>query len=472
MNVLLVTTGVPGADEATPDLGMGYLATSLRKTGHDVNFFDLSRRGHGIEVLERRLRENAFAMVAVKAFSSALGLVEQIVNKAKEVLPQSTIILGGPHPSCAPEHTMERFPHVDYACVGEGERCLSLLANQLAAGELDPPSIPGLVYRDMQNGKTVRINAPVPELDLDSLGFPAWDLMPPREYESYQAGYPLPMGRVPAPISVSRGCPYSCTFCTVHTIMGRRVRYRSPAHALDEIEMLVRDYGVDEIHIVDDLFTLKKDYVMTFCEGLKARNLNVRWAVPYGIRVDTITPELVRAMEESGCCMLALGIESANKRILDLMNKRLDVTTVREKVDLLRRNGQIALLGYFIIGYPTETPEEIERTIDFACSLPLQMAGFCTLRLTPGAQILEMAKEEGWTEFSWDDINVETIWYHPTGISFEELMKYRRKAYLKFYFHRKRLPFLLRRCTSLRNIVVLLRLGKRRAFPARSARAT
>lgn len=469
MNIVLVTTGAPGTDAATPDVGMGYIASSLRRNGHLVKFFDLSLRGHSVKAFETFLNENTFDMVAVKVFSGSLRLVDGIVQKAKEILPQAVIVLGGPHPSCAPEHTMQYFPDADYACVSEGENCLSLLANQLAANKLDLQNIPGLVYRDTENGNAIRKNQPVLELDLDSLGFPAWDLMPPRDYRNHQAGHALPVGRVIAPVSVSRGCPLSCTFCTVHTIMGRRVRYRSPAHVLDELEMLVRDYGVDEVHIVDDSLTANKKFVMEFCEGLRKRGLKVGWAIPYGIRIDSITPELVKAMEQAGCNMVSLGIESANQRILDLMKKRLDVRMVREKVDILRRHSHITLQGYFIIGYPTETAEEIQRTIDFACSLPLDMAGFWTLRLTPGAEILEAVKKEGWTEFSWEDVTAETVWYHPRGISFEELMRYRRRAYCKFFFHPRRLLFLLRRCTSVRNIVVLLRLGKRRAFPARRA---
>jgi radical SAM superfamily enzyme YgiQ (UPF0313 family) len=346
--------------------------------------------------------------------------------------------------------------------VGEGEECISTLAGQVEGNAVDAASVPGLGYRTGDGH--CRVNPPFLEMDLARLGMPAWDLMPPRDYSHKQSLHALATGRVIAPISVSRGCPYLCTFCTCHTIMGRTVRHRPVELVLDEIEMLVQDHGVDEVHIIDDHFTRDPEYVLAFCRGIADRELRIKWACPYGVRIDSIEADLVRTMEQAGCYLISLGIESASQRILDLVKKRVTPELVEEKVTLLRQHTSMILQGFFMIGFPTETEQEIMDTIEFARRLPLHLVGFNTLRLTPGAEILSLVEEEGWTDIDWEAIDVEHVYYHPKTVSRERLTQLRSLAYRRFFLTPGRIRFLAKQLTSLRNIRIFLRLSLRRWF--------
>jgi hypothetical protein len=248
--------------------------------------------------------------------------------------------------------------------------------------------------------------------------------------------------------------------------MGRRSRYRPVNLVLDEIEMLVRQFGVDEVQIVDDLFTRERQYVMDFCEGLAKRGLNIPWACPYGIRISSIDEELVRTMNRAGCYMVSLGIESASDRILELMNKKLSVEETEEKVQLLRSSTDMLLQGFFMLGYPTETAEEMKATIEFARRLPLDMALFSTLRLTPGAEVLELARSEGWANFSWESIDIQHVHYHPKTVTAKELASIRAFAYRRFYSTPARVAMIFRRFTSWRIFKHVVWTGFRRFMPA------
>ncbi|OGS36261.1 MAG: hypothetical protein A2506_00015 [Elusimicrobia bacterium RIFOXYD12_FULL_66_9] len=468
MKILLISTTIPGGEQAVPDLGLGHIATHLRKGGHTVFLKDFSVERRDLDAFERYLKDEKFDVVGLKMFSGGLADGRKVTDRIKRALPAAKIIIGGPHPSCAPEHTLEYFADADYACYGEGELCLRALADQLQAGKLDLPAIPSLAFRETEpDGKTtVRINHAVQPEDLDELGWPAWDLIPPKRYASRQTINILPKEEVIAPIIASRGCAYACTFCTGHTITGKGVRFRSPDSLLDEIEMLIRDHGIQEFQIMDDNFTFKKSFVFDFCEKMKKRGIKIPWSCPYGIRVMSVTPEMIKAMWDAGCYYVALGIESGSDRILDKMNKKLRSGVVSERVQIIKDHSGMNVMGFFIIGYPTETVEEVEHTIEFAANLPLDFASFTTLRLTPGMGILDEVKAEGWTDFSWETIDTFKLSYHPTTISREKLNELRKKAYRRFYASPRRIMNILKSATSRRNLTVLAHLSWRRLFPS------
>ena len=149
------------------------------------------------------------------------------------------------------------------------------------------------------------------QINIDDFGRPDWASIDPRTYPVAPHGM-IAHAHPIAPIITTRGCPYSCTYCSAPITAGKRMRYRDPKNVVDEIEMLVNDFGVKEIQIEDDNFTLNRKHCITICEEILKRGIKVLWSLPNGVRIDKLDKEMLLLMKKAGCVSMALGIESAN----------------------------------------------------------------------------------------------------------------------------------------------------------------
>ena len=388
MKVLLVTPGEPSSP-VVPDLGAGYLASALRKAGHEVSFLDGLKVKLTAGRIGRHCRGFGASAVGLKIFSSFLRQSAETAKIVRSLLPNVLLFAGGPHPSCDPGGILASIPELDFAVAGEGEETLP------AAIEAFPDltglrKIPNLVFRSgngiiLTPGKTVA--------DLDSLSWPAWDLIDPRSYPPAPQGLFLkshPAGRMIA----TRGCPNDCGFCSVSLLNGRRVRTRDPLDIREEIRFLHDRMGVREIHFSDDNFTASRKFALEACAGIAGLPFRIHWAVPQGIRLDTLDRELLAEMKRSGCYGVGVGLESGSPAILKKMGKKESLGMMREKVGLLSRAG-IRTLGYFIVGYPEETEEDVKRTIEFSRSLPLDSAAFSIFQPFAGTRVHDELKKSG-----------------------------------------------------------------------------
>jgi radical SAM superfamily enzyme YgiQ (UPF0313 family) len=412
---VLLLSPAYNAHIVAPHLGLGYLASSLRRAGHTVTVMDGLR-----EPLEY---SNDYDLVGVSAMTTYFP--EAIAEVRRAQARGIKTILGGPHCIADPVGSLEQSG-ADYVCSGEGELVLTALAQ---GAPLD--SINGLVWRD---GEQIRENGQPNFLPtVDDFGEPAWDLIDPRTYP------PAPHGMIArcfplAPLITTRGCPYSCSYCSAPITAGKRMRYRDPQRVVDEIERLVTEYGVREIQIEDDNFTIKREHVLAICDEIQARQIKVHWSLPNGVRIDRLDKPLLREMKRAGCYLMALGIESANQRILDLVSKKLDVKLVREVVRDVADAG-IEAWGFFMIGFPTETRAEIENTIEFALSLPLTRCQFTRTTPLPGTPIYDWWKAD-WgqgQDIDWSTFNYYQFRCDWSEVSPEELGKMQRRAHLRFY---------------------------------------
>jgi anaerobic magnesium-protoporphyrin IX monomethyl ester cyclase len=457
MKILLV---VPVREEkiayyVTPPLGLGYLATALRRVGHEVAILDCIRLRLDFSGFETAVRERQPGLVGFQTFSSDMVSVRRSAEIVKGLRPDTVTVVGGPHPSGDPVGTMGFLPHVDYAFQGEGEVGLPLFVEYLEgrgkATDLLQENIPGLIWR--QNS-LVRRNPPAYVEDLDSLGMPSWDILRPQDYPPaphsvIYKSYPI------APVMITRGCPFPCTFCAAHTINGRRMRRRSIPHVLEEIDLLHTTYGVNEIQIVDDNFTIDREYVRRFCSGLIERRLTVDWCCPNGVRMDTLDEELLRDMKRAGAYRIAIGIESGSQRILDHMKKRQRKEMVKEKVALIRKVG-LRPHGFFILGYPEETVNDIRETIAFACELDLETAGFSLFLPLVGTEIYNVLASHGHiSSDTWGDFITSRVVYTPEGITPGQLKRLQRTAFLRFYLRPKYLVRFARSISSVHNLKYL-----------------
>ena len=438
----------------TPNLGLGYLATSLRNSGFDVEIWDGVKKNMSKKHLEERLNDRDYQVAGFQAYTRSVKEVQEGLEKVKSINPEVITIIGGPHSSGDPEGSMKHLK-TDYAFRGEAEIGLVQLLKKLS-GDEDVPfeEINNLIWND--NGKVV-CNPLKPIEDLDVVGMPAWDMINPNDYPyapigAFSKKFPL------TSISTTRGCPYRCTFCANNTIMGRKVRARSTEIVLKEMELLHNKYGIMEFQIIDDNFTSKKALTLGVCNGILERGWDISLSFPNGIRLSTLDEEILHLLEKAGCYSLGLGIESGSPKTLKNMRKAQSVDEIKEKVALIHQVTKIRTTGFFIIGYPTENKEDIMQTIRLSKELPIDRAQFTICLPVPGSEMTEtMIKEGKLKDVNFSDISFQNIVHVPEDMTLKELRKLRTKAYMEFYLRFRIILGLLSEIQSIEHVKFLFR---------------
>lgn len=410
-------------DCTAPNMGLAYIAAALEERGHDVEILDANALGLDDAQLTDRLANRDPQIIGTTATTSTFPDALGAIGIAGELHPGAFTIMGGIHVSYVPMQTLRECPQIDVVCIGEGERTIVELVEVLEDGTDRLDAVRGIAFR---RGDQIIQTDPRPCIsDLDSLPLPARHLLPLESYAS--GGHPSRT----ASIVSSRGCPFACGFCATPFIAGKRYRARSARNILHEIEQIVNVHGLNSFEFVDDLFTLDKGRVEAICRGIVERGLSVSWTC--SARADTINPALLSSMAEAGCECIFFGIESGSQRILDDMGKRETLAQMSDAVRVTRQAG-IGTWGFFIIGFPDETAEEIETTIRFAREIELDFAEFFIASAYPGSPLCEYAKEhdlimmDDWADISYGNPNIRNA-----NVSPEDMKGYLVKAYRDFY---------------------------------------
>jgi radical SAM superfamily enzyme YgiQ (UPF0313 family) len=385
VRVLLINPSYPFEEFPRLLVTLPYVAAALRAQGHEVEILDLLLARTTADKIERRMQRVRPQVVGITSVTLNHHIAEDIARIVRAVDPAVPIVMGGPHVSFEIEGSFRTLDGaLDYIAIGEGEHTMVELVRALE-GHMDVRDVRGLAARDPATGKVVR-NAPRPlEDDLDTLPEPARDLMPLSRYLAFDSH---------ASVVTSRGCPYECIFCSAPAWTGRKVRYRTPALCVDEIERLSA-LGFTEITIEDDLFTLYRKHFLAVCGEMIERKTGIRWNA--FSRVDTITPEIVNTMAEAGCQAICFGVESGNQEVLDLVKKSSNLAKVKAAMRMTQEVG-ISALASFIIGLPGETAETLRKTVEFANSLRDEFGslyGFHILAPFPGTEVRDRAAEYG-----------------------------------------------------------------------------
>jgi radical SAM superfamily enzyme YgiQ (UPF0313 family) len=428
-----------------PPLGLGYLATACRPHGHAVEIVNCPLEGLGAAEFAERVRTAAPDAVGFSVFSTDVETVAGLCRAIKALPRPPVLLLGGIHPSSAPEQTLADVPDADFLFAGEAEPGLPALLDLLAAGTPSPAAlaaVPGLGWRA---AGAARVNAKVFPEDLEAIGLPAWDLLQPLRYQRYPPTL-FVRQRPYAPIITSRGCPFPCTYCGGHNVSGRRTRRRPLELVLREVELLHREYGIRELHIEDDNFTLDRAWVAAFCERLIASGRRLTWTMPNGVRLDTLDLELLRLMKRAGCYFLILGAESGSDRILRQVRKRQTVRQVEEKAALVHEAGILAH-AFFMVGFPDERPEDCRATLELSLRLPLIGAHFASFRPLPGTESAEQLLASGEVASLAPSAQAGTfasVVYAPRGMTVAQVKAWQRRMLLAFYLRPRILWFYLR----------------------------
>ena len=316
-------------------------------------------------------------IVGISIWTTYAASAFHVAKLCKEVNPNCVVVMGGPHATVKTDEILRISSNVDYVVRGDGEITMLELARQISSGENSVSSILGLSFRN----KAVIVHNPLrPAVkELDQFPFPDRSLlMNENRYTSEDMGL----------IMSSRGCPYACSYCATHT---RRVSYRSIDHVVDEIKLVKEKYGTILFSFKDDSFTVNKERVDRFCDRLLAERLNIHWEC--NTRVDLIDENLLRKMKKAGCNSIKVGVESGSERILKGMNKQINHEQVKNAANIFRKVG-IHWTGYFMMGVPGETTEEIYQTLDLMYEIQPDFASISVYEPFPGTPMFTEGLEK------------------------------------------------------------------------------
>lgn len=439
-----------GLNNATiyPPLGLAYMAAVLRNKGFECIIIDANvLRMSNEKVIERLSEFNpdivgiTSNIVLVRAGVELSRMIKKTLNKP--------VIIGGPYATSVVEKTLLDS---DALCVvrGEGEETIVDLLENLESLS----TVKGISY--ISEGKIKNNQDRELIKNLDSLPFPAYDLLPDlKVYKSRARRVPM------APILTHRGCPYSCIYCNKN-IFGRVFRYRSAENVVEEIEMLVKEHGVKEIDVIDDNFTFLMDNAGKILDLIIEKKLDIAINLQGGIRADKLTRDLIRKMKRAGVFKVGVGIESADENVLKAIKKSLDLKKVDQAIRWFREEG-IIVSGFFMIGLPYETKEGVERTIEYAKKVNPHIANFSVTVPFPGTELYKMIENGGVFIKSMesgieDGFFSANIYFSLDNLSIEEVIKYERKAFLEFYLRPVKIIDLLLTIRSLNELKWTIRI--------------
>ncbi|HEY6101226.1 MAG TPA: radical SAM protein, partial [Anaeromyxobacter sp.] len=419
-------------------LGTLYVASSLRKAGHEVRFLNGAFLSHAA-ILEEVAR---FAPRFVGIYATAFGWprAEKTAGDVKARAPAAFTCAGGPYPVAVKERCLAAARGFDAAVTGEGERTVVELVERLEGGRsLD--GVAGVVFRD---GEDVRLNPPRPLLaDLDELPFPDRSLL--GDANRYLPPPAMYRRKPVAVMLTSRGCHRQCIFCFQMDKERRSgVRYRSVENVLEEIELCLRQ-GFREIKFIDDTFAQDRQRALTLAREIRRRRLDFTWFA--SACVNQVDPELLRAFKAAGCWAILFGVESGVQKNLNTVRKGTTLAQARDAVRWARQAG-LRVQTTFVFGIPGETYAEAQQTIDFACELSADMASFHALTPFPGTWLHDHAAELGTLSPELTDYTYQGAAFVPHTLTREQIRALRQRAYRTFY---SRPSLLARKLLGLRS---------------------
>ena len=440
-----------------PPMWIGYMATFLRKKGYSVVVVDAEAYNLPPEIAAEQILEFNPTLVAVVCYGNQVSASTQVMPGAraicvalKDLSPETKTLLVGGHVAALPQRTLEDEP-ADFVCGGEGPYTVADLVDALQGGRTeDLKKVRGLWYKT--EGE-IHSTPPAPLVtDLDNeMPNMAWDLLPVEKYRAHNWHAFGFSDREPyGSIYTTLGCPYHCSFCCIQApfksgelalnmkFSVNSYRFYSPETVIAQIDDLVNNYGVRHIRFADELFVLNERHVNGICDLIISRgyDLNI-WAYS---RVDSIKPRIIEKMKKAGINWVCLGIESANSRVREDIQKDFEQDLVFKICDEIWQGG-ISILSNFIFGLPEDDLDTMKETLDLAIDLNAEFANFYSAMAYPGSQLYTDAIKSGatlpadWSGYSQH--SVDTLPLPTNYLSGPEVLKFRDEAFQTYFSNPK-----------------------------------
>ena len=384
--------------EQRPKSGMRDIF-ELRSQSRQACIEALANKNHLVwQEVRRTIEDVKPDLVGITALSVQYGAAVKIGQIVKEWRPDCPVVIGGHHVTYLPEETLLGTPVFDFAVLGEGEVTLREVCRLLKEGRNpDLGKVLGVAYR--KNGD-VHITPPRQLCDdLNALPYPRRDIhLYPETYNKQQLGG----------LIYGRGCPWNCRFCSSKKFWQRRVRMRSPENCVNEIRVLINQYGIRRFMFWDDSFSVSRKGIVDFASLVIESG--ERFTFTAATRADLIDKELVELLRRAGCTELKLGVESGSPRVLEMIQKGLDLGVLREAVKIVKAGG-INLGLFFMAGLPHETMDDLNMTFDLIKELDADNVAFNIFDPMPGSDLYQETIDLGlvpehadWAKFAfWPD---------------------------------------------------------------------
>ena len=379
-----------------PPLGLAYIAAVLEENNIKVEVVDAEVERLSWKALRKRYRESKPDVIGITSLTESRFESFKAAEIAKQTVPDSIVVMGGPHASLTSEDILANVPSVDIIVRGEGEYTMKELCEVLEV-DGDLHSVEGISFREKEEIIHTKNRQLIQ--DLDALPLPARHLFPITKY-NFTLKVPG-KGKLPAMnVITSRGCPVGCVFCATSKMLGKTWRARSPLNVIFELEHLIEKYDTKAIFFYDDIFTMNKKRTFELCNMMIERGLNLNYICM--TRVDMLDKPLLEKMKESGCYRIHYGVESGSQKILDrVVGKKIKINKVKQVSKWLDEVG-IIKNAFFIISFPEETYEDVNMTLKLMEDLGGEPS-LSFLKIYPGTEIERIAKHKGVIpdDFSW-----------------------------------------------------------------------
>jgi anaerobic magnesium-protoporphyrin IX monomethyl ester cyclase len=413
----------PGGNINPPPIFQMYAASVARKVGFEVALWDAPVSDMGFaelrDEIDRFSPHVIVQNVSTASFDYDVTLAQLLKAKRDRVL-----VMVGPHVTALARQVMEEVPQADIISVGEYDETIADIASNVD----DLTRVRGILFRE---GNGVIATGPRELItDLDSLPYPAWDLV---DIDAYWESMFPKTKRPVATVMSSRGCNYQCSFCLYPQVLFQhRLRLRDLNRVIDEMEWLKREFGAEFFYFEDDNFTASWKRVETFCQLLLQRGLKIAWGCLS--RTDKVTEERMRLMKESGCFLIKYGVESGVQKTLDAIEKKEILEEIIQAFAVTKKVG-IMTHATVMIGAPRETKETIRKTRRFVKKLGPDSVQFSICTPLPGTKFWDECVANGWLSYDcWEDFDGVTggVLSYP-GLSRGEIREAIQNSYLDYY---------------------------------------
>ena len=436
-DIILIVPPNRSYDRRLP-LGVMQISSYLTSKGFDNDILDFKgiKQEEGMKKIKDELFKSKPSFVGMSCFITELPIMNELCEFIKKENEKTVIIIGGPYPTERPEHFVEKKLKFDYLVIGEAEEAFYELIKEIKEGK-DGKDLASVAY--VKEGKLVK-NRERPEIqNLDDIPFPAYEKVDMKYYTQPNSWTIRGVYLSSLLMFTARGCPYVCKFCTVRD---RRPRMMSPKKIVDHIELLIKDYKIDGIQFGDDTFTLYKWRVYEIFKLLKERNIKLIYGIQ--TRADLLDEELVKFLKENGVIQVNMGIESGSDRMLNVVDKRVNVARIKQTAEVCRKLG-MRMSAFMMINIPGETKDDIEASLALVKEAKFNITQWSIYNPYPGTDL--------GGELDLEDLNVISKFPSPESMELIE-KKYKYAVYSDRL--EDMLAYIHSRTFNIRNVKMIL----------------